>query len=88
MPDLFPNRQVEQDGPAVGAFPVVKSDTQDLPSPIRSLTIGVTAGEVSYISAMDGQTYTTGILPLGSYPLWAKRILATGTTAAGLTGWI
>lgn len=88
MPDLFPNRQVTPSGPAVGAFSVLPSDTEDLPSPIRSLTIGVTAGAVKYVSALDNQTYTTDALPLGTYPLWAKKIFATGTGAAGLTGWI
>jgi len=33
-------------------------------------------------------TYTTGPLPVGTYPMLARRIRATGTTATGLTGWI
>ena len=75
------------DGPALGAFAITASDTTDLATNIRALTIGTTAGTVSFIG-WDGVTYTTGALPVGTYPLLAKRIRATGTTAVGLTGWV
>ena len=72
--------------PAVGAFSVAPSNTNDLVSPIRAVTL-VQGGTLSFIG-IDGQTYTTGELPAGTYPLLASRILATGTTATDITGWV
>ena len=85
MSGAFPNGFL---GSAQGAFAVTPSDTVDLPAPIRALTIGTAGGTVSYIHTRTGETHTTGPLPLNTYSLEAKRILATGTTATGLTGWV
>lgn len=73
--------------PARGAFVVTPNDGADLPTAIRWLTIGTAGGTVSWVDR-DGVVHTTGPLPLGTYPMQAHRILATGTTATGLTGWI
>lgn len=73
--------------PAQGAMIVSPSNTVDLAEPIRALTIGTAGGTLSFVGR-DGATYTTGPLPVGTYPLEAVRIRATGTTATGLTGWI
>ena len=85
MSDDFPHGFL---GSAQGAFVVTPSDTEDLPAPIRALTIGTAGGAVKYIHPRTGETHTTGPLPLNTYALEAKRILASGTTATGLTGWI
>lgn len=85
--DDFASKGVAIDSPAVGAFAITPSNDTDLTVAIRAITIGGDAGTVSYISSRDGQTYTTGTLPAGSYPLLASRIRATGTTATGITGW-
>lgn len=74
-------------GPALGALSVTPNDSTDLSQPIRSVTIG-SPGTLSYVSSIDGQTYITASLPAGSYPLFASRIRATGTTATDITGWI
>lgn len=71
---------------AFGAVAIAPSDTVDLAEDVRALTIGV-AGAVRYVSS-DGITYTTAELPVGTYPMFARRILATGTTAGKITGWI
>lgn len=84
MSEPFPNGFLPS---ALGAFAVTPSDDTDLSSRIRMLTIGTAAGVVVY-DGWDGVTYTTGPLPSGSYPMNARRIRATGTTATGLTGWI
>ena len=73
-------------GCAVGALAVAPSDAADLSSDIRAITLGV--GGVLVFDGWDGVTYTTGILPAGTYPLFARRIRSTGTTATGMTGWI
>lgn len=87
MPDPFLYHALGVESPATGALAVTPSDSTDLPTTIRSLTIGTAGGTVAFIGSRDGQTYSTGPLPVGSYPLLARRILATGTTATGLTGW-
>ncbi|MDB6453479.1 spike base protein, RCAP_Rcc01079 family [Falsirhodobacter sp. 20TX0035] len=71
---------------AFGAVAVTPSDSADLAEDVRALTIG-TAGTVRYVSS-DGVTYATAELPIGTYPMFARRILATGTTAGKITGWI
>jgi len=72
--------------PAGGAFVVTPSDSTDLAQLIRQLTVNV-AGTVSFHNR-DGVVQTTGTLPVGNYSFYARRILATGTTATGLTGWV
>lgn len=87
MFDKFRNHDLGPTAPAIGAIVITPSNDTDLPNAVRAITIGSTGGTLSYIGR-DGQAYTTAALPLGTYPLFAHRILATGTTAAGLTGWI
>jgi hypothetical protein len=83
-----PWRDVNGDvtAPAIGALAITPSDSVPLARPIRALTIGTDAGAVSY--RWQGVTHTTGPLPVGTYALRADQILATGTTATGLTGWL
>ena len=73
-------------GPAMGSFAITPADGTDLSTDVRAVTIG-TAGTLSWVG-IDGTTYTTASLPAGTYPLTARRIRATGTTAAQITGWI
>lgn len=88
MSDPFRSHTVGTSGPAIGALAITPSDSTDLGQAIRAVTIGGEGGTLSFISSRDGQTYTTGQLPPGSYPLCARRIRASGTTATDLTGWI
>ena len=71
--------------PAIAAYAVTPSNTADLPEVIRQVTISG-AGVIRYIGPCGG-TFTTGVLPAGTYVMTASRILATGTTATGITGW-
>ena len=84
MANAFPNGYLAS---AQGAFAITPSDTVDLPAPIRAVTIGTAGGVIKYIGR-DGETRTTGPLPINTYSMEATRILATGTTATGLTGWM
>ena len=85
--DYFSTVAATLTGPAMGAFAVTPNDSTDLVNTIRMVTIN-TGGTLSFVCSRDGDTYTTGPLPAGSYPLFASRILATGTTATDITGWI
>ncbi len=86
MRDRFSNYYRSITSGAVGAFSVTPSDSADLTESVRAVTIA-TGGTVSFVGS-DGQTYTTDELPAGTYPLFARRIRATGTTAAKITGWV
>lgn len=88
MPDPFAMQALATNGPAIGAVALTPSDSTDLAQSIRGVTIGGAGGTLCFISSRDGQTYTTASLPAGTYALTARRVLATGTTATGLTGWI
>jgi len=71
--------------PAKGAYAVTPHDSTALTAPARMITINV-SGTLSYIG-WDGVTYTTGALPVGSYPVFATHVRSTGTTATGITAW-
>lgn len=73
-------------GPALESFVITPSDSADLPTHIRAITLNA-GGKLSWVS-VHGATHTTAALPPGTYPLLASRIRATGTTATGLTGWV
>lgn len=79
-------RSLSVTSPALGSIVVAPDDDTDLATGIRAITIG-TAGTVAWISRY-GSPHETAELPAGTYPLFATRILATGTTATQITGWI
>lgn len=87
MSDQFATMSPTITGPATGAIAVTPNDSTDLSASVRAVTINA-GGTLSYISSRDGATYTTATLPAGTYPLFASRIRATGTTATGITGWV
>ena len=86
MSDPFKHHSSGLESPALGALAVTPSDSTDLATAIRAVTLGG-GGTLSFVG-VDGVTYTTGDLPAGTYALRAIRIRATGTTATGITGWI
>lgn len=86
MSDPFKHHSSGLESPALGALAVTPSDSTDLATAIRAVTLGG-GGTLSFVG-VDGVTYTTGALPAGTYALRATRIRATGTTATDITGWI
>ncbi|WP_136652426.1 spike base protein, RCAP_Rcc01079 family [Paracoccus aeridis] len=74
-------------GPAMGSFPITPADGADLATDIRAITLNA-GGTLSWVSSENNAVQTTAALPPGTYPLLARRIRATGTTATGLTGWV
>ena len=85
--DPIKDKGVQATAPAQGSFSITPNDGADLALAIRMLTIGTLGGTVAW-RGVDGVTQNTGPLPVGTYTLSAHRILATGTTATGLTGWV
>lgn len=88
MAQPFPAYAVAGDpsGSSPKGFAITPNDSADLGDYVRAVTINV-AGVLKY-HAWDGTVCTTDTLPAGTYPLLARRILSTGTTATGLTGWV
>jgi len=86
MTDLFKNMARPVTSPALGSMAITPSDSTDLVARIRAVTLNV-GGTLAWVNEED-VTQATGPLPAGTYPLMARRILATGTTATGLTGWV
>ncbi|WP_128253929.1 spike base protein, RCAP_Rcc01079 family [Falsirhodobacter deserti] len=86
MATRFQNYAMGVTAPALGAVAITPSDSVDLAEGVCAVTLGG-AGTLSFIGT-GGTTYTTGMLPVGTYSLFARRILATGTTATDITGWI
>lgn len=70
-----------------GSFVITPNDGADLPTAIRQITIGTAGGTIRWWNEYN-EEQNTGPLPVGTYPMAAHRILATGTTATGLTGWV
>ena len=84
MAKPFANNALSSTGPAVGALAITPADA-DLSSDIRAVTIN--GAGVIVFRGWDGNDYTTGTLPVGTYPLLARQIRAA-TTATGITGWV
>lgn len=71
---------------ATGSFPVTPADSAFAGNDIiRAITIGV-SGTVRWLDA-DGVVQDTGTLPIGTYPLNAKGVYSSGTTASSITAW-
>lgn len=83
MPGRF-STGVTVTGPAVMAFAITPGAAA-LSEPIRAVTLGG-SGVLVYTSSVDGNDYTTGTLPAGTYPVFASHVLAA-TTATDVTGW-
>lgn len=79
--------QAGVESPAQGAFAITPHNTNELPYAVRAVTLPQ-EGAISFQTVVGGPIFTTGTLPVGTYPLFAVIIRVTGTTATGMTGWI
>lgn len=85
MRDDFGSHAAGLTTPAEHADPITPSDAQDLPRATRALYVGQ-EGNVA-VRFVSGDSVVLANLQAGViYPLRLRRILATGTTAAGLVG--
>lgn len=83
--DHFSSFSSDLGSPATGAFDVVPDDGADLDVLPRAIMVA-TAGDLAVIMK-DGSTATLPALQPGvPYPVRARRILASGTTATGIVG--
>ena len=66
-------------------YVITPADGADLPNNVVCLNVAV-AGLV-YVDLVDGGTNVPYSIGAGiQFPLWVKRVYATGTTATGITG--
>lgn len=82
MTNPFANRVPSLSDPARDIVPVVPDDSADLP------TVGVafyveTGGTLTFVSA-KGVQRTVTVADFAILPVGVSRVLATGTTAAGI----
>lgn len=84
MPASFSNSHRRPSDPAVSVFDITPSDSADLQGTTTALNVA-TPGTVR-VTTVDGTTADLQIHPGHAFPIQAKRIWATGTTATGIRG--
>jgi hypothetical protein len=83
--DLYSKITDNVEAPAMGAFTVTGSDTNELDIYSRAIYVGG-SGDLSLVTLND-ETVTFKAVPVGTLiPIRAKKILVTGTTATDLLG--
>ncbi|MEO0361148.1 MAG: hypothetical protein AAF322_08570 [Pseudomonadota bacterium] len=82
MSDQFAGRTKGLSSPAENAAPISPSDAADLPNVCRAIYIG--AGGDLRLTTVGGDTVTFRNAPEGLFPVRARRVHATDTTAADL----
>lgn len=85
--DTFGDFQSGLNSPVEGGFDVTPADGADLPTLTRALMVAG-AGDLA-VTLKNGDTITLPALAPGViYPIRARRVEATGTTATGIKGLI
>lgn len=88
MADRFENHTVGLSSPAVRAVTITPNDSGELSAPLRGYTVGG-AGDVAVVFVDD----TASVVLVGriagiDYGGRIKKILATGTTATAIVGFL
>jgi hypothetical protein len=85
MKDEFEDYATGLTAPARDASPITPDDANDLTAATRAVYVGV-AGNLR-VRMVSGQTVSFDAVQAGVvYPFRVARVLATGTTAAGIVG--
>ena len=84
MSDAFADRVRTPRDPAFSVFEITPDDTTDLPQVTLALNVA-TPGAVR-ITAFDGSVSEISVHPGQSFPIRARRVWQTGTTATGIRG--
>lgn len=85
MQDRFANFQPSLLGPALSAFTIAPSDTDDFPEATRGLYIGQ-GGDLSVVMLSGDQVLFKSVGNGAVLPIRARRIRLTGTTATHVVG--
>ena len=86
--DKFSNFQPEPDSGALSLVAITPSDANDLTNVLRQIFVGV-AGDVALLDTSGSSTIHKNVAA-GSYigPFKITRVLATGTTATNMVGYV
>lgn len=84
MPDAFADRHRRPTDPAITVFDISPDDGSDLAHVTTALNVA-TPGTVR-LTTVDGSVADVSIHPGHAFPVRAKRVWLTGTTATGLRG--
>ena len=84
MPNVFADRHRRPTDPAVTIFDIAPDDATDLGHVTIALNVA-TPGTVR-VTTIDGSTSDVTINPGQAFPIRARRVWQTGTTATGLRG--
>lgn len=82
MPDAFADYKASLQSPASSLSPVTPADGADLAQAARALNVA-TSGAVR-ITTVAGTTATVYVAAGIAFPVRARRVWATGTTATGI----
>jgi hypothetical protein len=85
MADLYATYQGGLDSPALGGFDVTPHNTNVLSISTRGIMVAV-AGNVKVTTVAGDEIVLPALQPGVIYPMRAKIIWATGTTATGVVG--
>ena len=83
MANPFSGRAVSINGPATDILPITPDDATDLADVAIALYVE-TGGVVVFDSVAGGATRTVTVGDHAILPVGARRVRATGTTAAGI----
>lgn len=83
MTDLFQDYSGGLESPATHLAEATPSDTEDLPMASRGINVA-TSGSVR-LTSVSGQIGTIYVGAGIAFPIRARRIWATGTSATGIT---
>lgn len=84
MPDLFDGHVAGLESPASRALAITPNDAADLPVATRALAVA-TSGFVQ-VTTVQGDAARLFIAAGVPFPIRARRIWATGTTATDIVG--
>lgn len=86
MPSSFATRTRRPSDPAVSVFDITPDDSTDLSRSTTALNVA-TPGTVR-ITTVDGSTADLTLRPGEAFPVQARRVWQTGTSATGIRGLI
>lgn len=85
--DQFQDHHNGLTGPICGGFDITPDDANDLAQMTRGVMVS-SAGDVAVVLKNGDAITLPGLAPGIIYPVRVARVLATGTTAAGIKGLI
>lgn len=84
MPDQFATRTRRPSDPASTLFDITPDDAEDLAQ--ATLAVNVKTPGTLRVTMIDGTTGDISVTPGHAFPIRARRVWLTGTTATGITG--